>query len=207
MTGGGRNKFWGHEKFILCEFERGTGAREIYPSLDQINKVRSKDSKKFSCRNRKFKRFFRPKTGDLQKKKKKKKRSSLKLQGISGRNRKFKRFFRPETDDLQKKKGLHPKNVLKSGVSPQKTPIWASICTPVAQSLLISSGHSPGLGGHNFCLGGTSSHLGGHGPGMPLRGVGSVIESKTTCPFILRQKLSNIPDQSMIRHNRKKYTS
>ena len=52
----------------MCEFERGTGAREIYPSLDQMSKVRSKDSKRFSGRNRKFKRFFRPKTGDLQKK-------------------------------------------------------------------------------------------------------------------------------------------
>ena len=67
---------------------------------------------------------------------------------------------------------------MKSGVSPQKlqnyrwqTPFWASICTPVAPSLLISSGHSPRLGGHNFRLGGTSSHLGGHGPGMPPRPV------------------------------------
>ena len=59
----------GHEKFILCEFERGTGALEIHPSLDEMNKVRSKKSKGFSGRNRKFKRFFRPKTGDLQKKK------------------------------------------------------------------------------------------------------------------------------------------
>ena len=33
------------------------GAREIYPSLDQINKVGSKKSKGFSGRNRKFKRF------------------------------------------------------------------------------------------------------------------------------------------------------
>ena len=63
---------------------------------------------------------------------------------------------------------------MKSGVSPQKfqkyrwrTPIWASICTPVAPSLLISSGHSPRLGG-------TSSHLGGHGPGMPPRDAESV---------------------------------
>ena len=62
--------------------------------------------------------------------------------------------------DLQKKKGPLPKNVMKSGVSPQKlqkyrwqTPIWASICTPVAPSLLISSGHIPRLGGHNFRLG------------------------------------------------------
>ena len=74
---------------------------------------------------------------------------------------------------------------MKSGVSPQKlrkyrwhTPNWASICTPVAPSLLISSGHSPRLGRHNFRLGGTSSHLGGRGPGMPLRGAGSVGGSK-----------------------------
>ena len=57
---------------------------------------------------------------------------------------------------------------MKSGVSPQKlqkyrwqTPIWASICTPVAPSLLISLGHSPRLGGQNFHLGGHNFHLGG----------------------------------------------
>ena len=94
--------------------------------------------------------------------------------GFSGRNREFKRFFRPKTGDF-KKKGLHPKNVMKSGVRPKKlrnyrwqTPIWASICTLVAPSLLISSGHSPRLGG-------TSSHLGCHGPDMPPRGAGSVV--------------------------------
>ena len=69
---------------------------------------------------------------------------------------------------------------MKSGFSPQnlrkyqwQTPIWALICTPAAPSLEISSGNSPRLGGHNFCLGGTSSHLGGHGPGVPPRGAGS----------------------------------
>ena len=41
------------------------------------------------------------------------------------------------------------------------------ICTPVASSLLISAGHSPPLGGTIFVWGGTSSHLGGHSPGMP----------------------------------------
>ena len=57
---------------------------------------------------------------------------------------------------------------MKFGVSPQKlrkyrwqTPIWASICTPVAPNLLISSGHSPRLGGHD--------------PGMPPRGAGLTI--------------------------------
>ena len=69
MTGGAEINFGGHEKLILYEFERGMGAREIYPSLDQMNNVRSKDSKRFSGQDRKFKRFLRPKTGDLQKKK------------------------------------------------------------------------------------------------------------------------------------------
>ena len=71
---------------------------------------------------------------------------------------------------------------MKSSVSPQKvqkyrwqTPMWASICTPVAPSLLISSGHSPCLGEHNFRLGGTSSHLGGQGLGMAPRGAGPVL--------------------------------
>ena len=53
----------------MCEVERGTGAREIHPSLDEMNKMRSKKSKGFSGRNRKFKSFFRPKTDDLRKKK------------------------------------------------------------------------------------------------------------------------------------------
>ena len=69
----------------LCEFEKGTEAREINPSLDQMNKVKTKDSKGFSGQNCEFKRFFRSKTGDLEK----------------------------------KNKGLHPKNLMKSGVSPQ----------------------------------------------------------------------------------------
>ena len=42
---------------------------------------------------------------------------------------------------------------MKSDVSPQKTPIWASICAPVAPSLLISSRHSPRLGGTIFVWG------------------------------------------------------
>ena len=71
---------------------------------------------------------------------------------------------------------------MKSGVSPQKlqkyrwqTPIWASICTPVAPSQLISSGHSPRLGGAQFSFGGTQALIwGGHSPEMPPRGAGPV---------------------------------
>ena len=50
--------------------------------------------------SRKFKGFFRPKLGDLQKKK----RSSPKFRVIFGRNPKFKGFFRSKLGDLQKKK-------------------------------------------------------------------------------------------------------
>ena len=53
--GGGRNKFWGAREVYLCEFERGTGAREIYPCLDQTNKVKTED--------RRIKGIFRPKSG------------------------------------------------------------------------------------------------------------------------------------------------
>ena len=93
------------------------------------------------------------------------------------RNQKLKQFFRPKTGDLQRK-GLQPKNIIKSGVGPQKsrkyrwqTPIWASICTPVAPSLLISSGHSTRLWGTIFVWGGTSSHFAGTARNAP-RGAG-----------------------------------
>ena len=43
---------------------------------------------------------------------------------------------------------------MKSDVSPRKTPIWASICIPVAPSLKIYSGHSPRMGVHKQSFGG-----------------------------------------------------
>ena len=48
MTGGAEINFGGAREVYLCEFERGTEAREIYPSLDQMNKVKTKDSNGFS---------------------------------------------------------------------------------------------------------------------------------------------------------------
>ena len=68
---------------------------------------------------------------------------------------------------------------MKSVVSSQKTPIWDSICTPEAPSLLISSGHSPRLGGNNFRLGGHKQSFGGGTAGMPPRGAGSVLIANT----------------------------
>ena len=48
VTGGAEIKFGGAQEVYLCEFERGTVAREIYPSLDQTNKVKTKNSEGFS---------------------------------------------------------------------------------------------------------------------------------------------------------------
>ena len=64
VTGGAEINFGGGgTRSLFCVNSRG--AREIYPTLDQMNKVRRKNFKGFSGRNRNFKRFFRPKT-DLQ---------------------------------------------------------------------------------------------------------------------------------------------
>ena len=47
-----------------------------------------------------------------------------------------------------------------------QTPIWASICTPVAPILLISWGHSPRLGGHKQSFGGTAPECPITAPGL-----------------------------------------
>ena len=59
-----------------------------------------------SRKARKFKGFFLPKLGDLQKTKKKQKKKGLRQnpESFFGRNPKFKGFFRPKSGDLQKKK-------------------------------------------------------------------------------------------------------
>ena len=61
-------------------------------SIKKKRKDLRQNPKAFSGRNQKFKRFFRPKTADLQKK-------GLRRnpKAFSGRNQKFKRFFRPKT--------------------------------------------------------------------------------------------------------------
>ena len=89
VTGGAEINFGGAREVYLCEFERGTGAREINPILDQMNKVKTKDSKGFSGQNRKFKRFFRPKTGDLQKKKRSSSQKSYEIRCQSTKSTKI----------------------------------------------------------------------------------------------------------------------
>ena len=172
---------------ILCEFERGTGAREIYPSLDQVNRVRSKDSKGFFGRkqviSRKKKVFteiardFPPEVansssfyGRKQVISEKKKIFTETARDFPPRNRKFKQFFRPKTGDLQKKRSSSQIRCQSTKNTNLGLDLHSSSPDPVN-----SSGRSPRLGGHSFRLGGTGSHLGGHGPGMPPRGAGSEI--------------------------------
>ena len=50
MTGEEEINFGGAREVYLCEFERGTGAREIYSSVDQTNKVKTKKKKVFSSK-------------------------------------------------------------------------------------------------------------------------------------------------------------
>ena len=66
MTGGGAEiNFGGAREVYLCEFKRGTGAQEIYSSVDHTNKVKTK-KKRSSVQNfpqilvivSKFLRFF-----------------------------------------------------------------------------------------------------------------------------------------------------
>ena len=173
-----------------CEDQRLKGIFLPKPGIQAVFQAESRWSQKkkgsslklkgISGQNRDFKRLFRPKTSDLQKTKTKKVFTEIE-RNFPAKIR-TSRGFSGRKQVIFEKKDLLPKNVMKSGVSPQKlrkcrwhTPIWASICSAVAPSLLISSGHSPRLwrGGTIFVWGGTSSHLGGHGPGMPPRGAGS----------------------------------
>ena len=143
VTRGAEINFGGAREVYLCEFERGTEAREIYPSLDEMNKVKTKNSNGFSGQNRKFRWFFRPKTVDL---KKRKRSSSQKCHEIRCQYSKITKITVANTNlSLD----LHSS-------SPEPVNFFR------AQSSLG--------GGTIFVWGGTSSPLGGHGPGMPPSG-------------------------------------
>ena len=163
----------------MCEFERGTGAREIYPTLDQINKVRSKKSKGFSGRNRKFKWFFRPKTSDLQKKKvfteiaRDFPAEIGNSSGFSGRKQVI--FKSKKRSSSQKRHKIWCQSTKNTNLD---LDLRSRSTEPVnffgAESSLARAQFSSGGGG---C---TSSQLGEHGPGMPPRGAGSVPECRLT---------------------------
>ena len=84
----------------MCEFERDTGAREIYPSLDQTNKVNSK-KKVFTEIQRDFSAEFRNSSGFSARKKvtsKKKRSSSQKFCKIRGKSTKITNMRVPNTN-------------------------------------------------------------------------------------------------------------
>ena len=95
-------------------------------------------------------------------------------------------LFRPKNGDLKKKKVFtkisrdFPAEIgISSGFSNFK-PTKNTNLRSKAPNLLISLGHSPRLGGHNFRLGGAQAvSWGGHGPGMPPRGAGSVLLTRS----------------------------
>ena len=94
MTGGAEINFVGAQEVYLCEFERGTGAREIHSSVNQTKKVKTK--KKVLIQ---FKIFHQI------------------LVIVS----KFLQFFKNSlVKTKKKKKGLRPKTLMKFGVSPHK---------------------------------------------------------------------------------------
>ena len=97
-----------------------------------------------SRKARKFKDFFRPKLGDLQKKKKNKKKKGLRQnpESFFGRNPKFKVFFRPKLGDLQKKKKKKRK---------RSSPKFRVIFLPISQIQTFEGGLFP-YGGELFSI-------------------------------------------------------
>ena len=142
---GGRYKFEkGQEKFIYVNSRGARGHEKFIPVW--IKRTRWRPKKIFSS----------------------------KISTTSGYRLKILAMFHEFLSEDQKQKLFVPKVLCKPVQVHKNTSgkhqFSASICTPVAPGLLISSGHSPRLGRHNFRLGGSSSHLGGHDPGIPLRG-------------------------------------
>ena len=142
MTGGEAEiNFGGVREVYLREFERGRGAREIYSSVDQPKKVKTK------------KKVF-----------------NSKISTNSGCRLKVLAIFHEFLSEDQKQKRSASKKFYEIRCESTKITkiravntnlgVLASICNPKAPSLLISSGHSPRLGG-------TSAHLGGTAPECP----------------------------------------
>ena len=154
VTGGGRNKFWGGTMSLFTWIREGQGAQEIYSGVNQTSKVKTKD-------------------------KKNKKRSSVQKYPLI---MVIVCDFSQNAEVKTKKKVFVPK-VVWSSVWVDKNYKIASgkhqfgsprpwFALPIAQSLLISSGNSPCLGGYNFCLGEHKQSFGLARPRNAPRGIG-----------------------------------
>ena len=152
----GRNKLWGAPEVYLFEFEWGTGAREIYSSVDQTNKVKTKKKRK--------KKVFTSKisTNSVYR---------LKILAI---------FHEFSSEDLKKRSSFQKFYEIRCEFSKITKILAVNTNSGVLGLDLHSSSPKPvnffgaqsslGGRGHNFRLGGTSSHLRRHGPEMPPLG-------------------------------------
>ena len=167
--GGGRNKFWeAREVYFVSIREGHRGTWNLFQSgsnkqgeeqkVKGIFRLKSEFQAVFPAENR-----WSPKQ---------KKRFSLKLHGVFRPKSEFQALFPAENRWSPKKKKGKRHKIWCQSTKNTNLDLDSRSRSP---SLLISSGHSPRLGGTSFVWGGTSSQLGGHGSGMPPRGVGSVM--------------------------------
>ena len=181
----------------MREFERGTGSREIYPSLDQINKVRSKKSKGFSGRNQvisKKKKVFTEIARDFPAEIGNSSGFYGRVQVISKKKKKvFTEIARDFPAEIGNSCGFSGQRRMfskkkKRSSSQKRHKHWCQSTTNTNLDLDLRSrssepvnffGAQSSLGGGTiFVWGGTSSQLGGHVPGMPPHGAGSVSTAK-----------------------------
>ena len=85
-----------------------TTLTRVFIVLESVSDGLSENWYEISRKARKFKGFFRPKSGGFQKKKKKKKRSSPILRLLFRPKSEIQTFFPPKIRWSPKKKGLHP---------------------------------------------------------------------------------------------------
>ena len=133
------------------------GARGIYPSLVQMNKVKTKGSEGFS--------------GRYQKSPQKNKKVLTKiLSNFPAEIRNSNGFSGPKQVISKKKK---KKRCLSQQCHVNYENMKISICTPIAPSLLITSGNSPRLGGGTVFVWGHKKSFAGARPRYVPRGAGS----------------------------------
>ena len=189
VTAGGRNKFWGAWEVYVCEFERGTGSTR---NLSQSGSNEQGEDQKFIEIFRlksEIEAFFRPKTGDHQKKE----RSSPNFKGIFRPKSEIQTFFLAENRSSPQKKVFIeiPRNfAAKYRWSSKKKEKRSSsqkcheirgqstkiLKIPVTNTNLGLNLHSSSPKSVNFfgaqsSLGGHKQSLGGHVPGMPPCGI------------------------------------
>ena len=142
-TGGGAEiNFGGAREVYLCEFERGTWAREIYSSVDQTNKVKTKkkgSSAQFHNYRLKILTIFHEFLSENQK------------NGLCPKS-----FI---------KSGVSPQKLQK--YVQENTNLGVS-----GLDLHSNSPKPVNFFGAQSSLGGPKQSFGGHGPGMPPRGAG-----------------------------------